>query len=79
MARPCSHHYVTGYRKGQPCPYEASAIVALSYSDAPFYVCGYHARAYGPTVVYPMFWSLATVRRFQNANLDALLGGTDGR
>ncbi len=72
-SRPCALPYVTGYRKGQPCPYEASAIIALDYSDAPFYVCGYHARAYGKGVIYPLFWSLETVRRFQRSNLDRLV------
>ena len=67
----CSGVYVDGYRRGQPCPYRASAIVDVG--PAPFRVCGYHARAYAPRVVYPLSWSLAEIRRWQRMNLDTLI------
>jgi hypothetical protein len=70
MAR-CDHTYVTGYRQGQPCPYQATNIIA---HGGIYFACGYHARAYTPNVIYPLAWSLATIRRFQRDNLDALLG-----
>jgi hypothetical protein len=60
----CSLVYVGGHRRGQPCPYRASAIVNVSVYR-PFRVCGYHARAYAPEVVYPLVGSLARVRRVE--------------
>jgi hypothetical protein len=69
----CDHFYVAGNRRGQPCPYKAANIIAVPGGDL-HYACGYHARAYTQRVVYPLAWSLETIRRFQLANLDALLG-----
>lgn len=61
----CRLAYVTGYRKGEPCPYRASEIVLLDYSPGPFLVCGYHARAYAPGVRYPLHWNLTWIRKMQ--------------
>lgn len=41
----CTARYVSGYRRGQACPYDASEIIG---APEPFFVCGYHARAYVP-------------------------------
>jgi hypothetical protein len=69
----CEESYVTGHRRGEECPYKATNIIAGP--EVASYSCGYHARAYAPRVVYPLEWSLETIRRFQRSNLDALLGG----
>lgn len=67
----CSSQYVSGYRRGQPCPYRASAIVLVWF---PFLVCGYHARAYADELVYPLDWNLARIRAWQLGNIRALFG-----
>lgn len=72
MGAPCSGVYVSGFRQGRPCPYSASAIINTGLE--PFRVCGYHARAYAPDVVYPLNWSLAEIRRWQEINLDIVNG-----
>jgi hypothetical protein len=64
----CTHRYVSGFRRGLPCPYRASAIVNLAHA-APFLVCGYHAKAYTADVTYPLDWSLDRIRRWQMDNL----------
>lgn len=61
---PCEDVYVSGYRAGKPCPYRASAIVNSQFG-APYRVCGYHARGYSPTIVYPLHWNLTWIRRMQ--------------
>lgn len=35
-----------------------------------FVVCGYHARAYHPSVVHPFFWTLERVRAWQMSNIE---------
>ena len=68
--RACEGEYVRGPRRGQSCPNPATAII--DFLD-PFHVCGYHARAYAPSIVYPLVWSLARIRQWQMDNLDRLL------
>lgn len=68
----CTATYVTGYRRGLACPHPATAIInrgSASFTAGPFLVCGHHARAYSATAVYPLSWSLATLRRWQRMNL----------
>ena len=68
----CAAFYVGGLRAGRPCPYRASAIVDAGAQ--PFRVCGYHARAYQPGVVYGLDWSMARIRRWQMDNIAAVEG-----
>ena len=65
----CAETYVSGFRRGRPCPYRATTIIA---TEPPRYACGYHARAYAASVVYPLFWSLALIRRWRLGNLERL-------
>jgi hypothetical protein len=65
----CASRYQAGYRRGQPCPYRAAAIIA---SGGLFSVCGYHARAYAPRVVYPLDWNLERIRAWRLLNLGRL-------
>ena len=73
VRRKCSQPMIVR-DKGKPCVHPATAMIA---AEKPFYVCGYHARAYNPRVVYPMIWHLARVREWQMDNLDRLIGGQD--
>jgi len=68
----CTLRYVSGYRKGQPCPYRASEIINLDYSPGPFLVCGYHARGFGSNVRYPLHWNLTWIRKMQMDFTEAL-------
>ena len=70
----CDGTYASGYRKGEACIYLASAIVDTRHAS-PIRVCGYHARAYRPEIVYPLDWSLARIRRWQLDNLRRVTGG----
>ena len=67
----CTARYITGARRYDPCPHPATFIVNLPYG-APSRVCGYHVRAYSPEIVYPLSWSLAAIRRWQQRNRDDL-------
>jgi hypothetical protein len=69
----CASDYVSGYRQGKPCPYRASHVVVPRTETSPWLVCGYHARAYSPGILYPLNWSLAEIRRWQRMNLDAFV------
>ena len=69
----CTARYIAGVRRGDPCPHPATFIVNRPYDPA-FLVCGYHARAYSPEIVYPLSWSLAAIRRWQQRNRDDLIG-----
>lgn len=68
----CTLSYVSGHREGLPCPYRATAIVNTGI-EPPFLACGYHARAFTDNAIYPLDWSLATIRRWQRHNLDTLV------
>lgn len=69
----CDSTYKTGYRTGEDCTHPATVIVNTT-QGAPIRVCGYHARAYVPRIVYPLNWSLARIRQWQMVALDTLLG-----
>jgi hypothetical protein len=66
----CQEPYAGGYRKGQQCPYRATAIVARGVLS---FACGYHTRAYIPSVVYPLDWNLARIRAWQLDNIRRLV------
>ncbi len=57
----CSLTYQRGFRLGRPCPYRAVAVIDPDYG-LPFRVCGYHARAFTPMVIYPLDRPLSRVR-----------------
>lgn len=66
----CEHHYVSGYKRGNSCRFRASAILCVG--SRPSLICGYHARGYTPTVIYPLDWNLARIRAWQVENIDRL-------
>jgi hypothetical protein len=69
--RACFETVATGPRAGDQCGSRVSVIIAFSDGLDPFYVCGYHARAYTPAIRYPLWANLAQLRRLQMANIDA--------
>lgn len=75
MSQWCSQTYVSGRKRGEVCPYRASEVVVPRDVYRPFLVCGYHARAYGPSIRYALNWSLEEVRRWRLGNLDELVSG----
>lgn len=75
VRRKCSAAMITRNR-GAACSHPATALIA---AEKPFYVCGHHARAYNPRVVYPMIWNLARVREWQMDNLETLLERSHAR
>jgi len=69
----CVETYVSGWKRGKPCRFRASAIVKIG--GRTFTVCGYHARQYSSSVVYPFDWNLQRIRHWQVRNLLGVTGG----